>query len=108
MPIPASGRLWPGIAVDEPSRLNFPLRGPTKYAPTAAHNAPGRCSQAAPALSMRSSFCSQPCSPLVQSIATGTINPASTSELARIGQNRARSASTPGTIPVATSMAHVK
>jgi hypothetical protein len=45
---------------------------------------------------------------LVQSIATGTINPASTSELARIGQNRARSASTPGTIPVATSTAHVK
>jgi len=29
-PIPARGTLWPGMAVDEPSRLNLPVRGPTK------------------------------------------------------------------------------
>jgi hypothetical protein len=51
VPITAIGRLWPGMALLEPSLLYLPMRGPTILAATIEITPPVRCTTEEPAKS---------------------------------------------------------
>ena len=52
VPITTNEMLWAGMALDEPSLLNLPIRGPSIIAPASAAIPPVMCTTLEPAKSM--------------------------------------------------------